>query len=211
MEIVGKLPARDPMKGAEPPLEAFLAGLRLAWKEGEVRPTARARPTKPRGWRRQDPFKDVSGELLARLNADPGLSGRELLEKVAGWRTPASIRRTDGAPASTPRGQSTVRRRGEVGDRKPDQLRVGHQWADTASPARRREMGPIFGVGAPGGLGRCLAGIAAHGFDQAIEAPGTCQGVGQADPIRVARRARLSGRGGGGGIVLGRRPSVSPC
>ena len=35
--------AKDPPltpPGAEPALEAFLASLRLAWKEGEIRPTA---------------------------------------------------------------------------------------------------------------------------------------------------------------------------
>jgi hypothetical protein len=82
VEIADSLPASDPMNGTEPPLEAFLAGLRLAWKEGEVRPTAQAKATKPRGRRRPDPLKDVTAELLAWFDADPSVSGGELLEKL---------------------------------------------------------------------------------------------------------------------------------
>lgn len=82
IELADRMPAPGPMNDAEPPLEAFLAGLRLAWKEGEVRPTARARPTKPRGRRRPDPLKEVTADLQAWFDADPGVSGGELLEKL---------------------------------------------------------------------------------------------------------------------------------
>ena len=37
------------------PIEEFLAGLRIAWKEGEVRPTALPKPKQKRGRRRPDP------------------------------------------------------------------------------------------------------------------------------------------------------------
>jgi len=36
-----------------PPIEEFLAGLRIAWKDGEVRPTARPKPKQKRGRRRR--------------------------------------------------------------------------------------------------------------------------------------------------------------
>ncbi len=79
VEIADKAP---PAAGGEPPLEAFLAGLRLAWKEGEVRPTARRKATKPRGRRRPDPLKEVTAELEAWFGAEPGLSGRQLLDRL---------------------------------------------------------------------------------------------------------------------------------
>ena len=67
---------------AEPALEDFLAGLRLAWKEGEVRPTAQAKAAKPRGRRRPDPLKDVTAELEAWFEADLGATGRQLLGRL---------------------------------------------------------------------------------------------------------------------------------
>jgi hypothetical protein len=67
---------------AKPALEAFLASLRLAWKEGEVRPTARPKATKPRGRRRPDPLKDVAAELEAWFEAEPGATGRQLLDSL---------------------------------------------------------------------------------------------------------------------------------
>jgi hypothetical protein len=38
------------------PLEAFLQGLRIAWRGGEVRPTAFAKPPAKRERRRPDPI-----------------------------------------------------------------------------------------------------------------------------------------------------------
>ena len=63
---------------AEPPLDAFLAGLRLAWKEGEVRPTARPKASKPRYRTVPDPLEAVTAELKAWFEADSGVTGREL-------------------------------------------------------------------------------------------------------------------------------------
>ena len=50
--------------GAEPPtapsLEQFLTGLRTAWQDGEVRPTARKKLAAKRGRRRPDPLAAVT-------------------------------------------------------------------------------------------------------------------------------------------------------
>nr|WP_258598410.1 transposase family protein [Mesorhizobium sp. AR07] len=45
---------------ADPSLDRFLSGLRTAWKEGEIRPTAQAKPKQKRGRRRPDPFALVT-------------------------------------------------------------------------------------------------------------------------------------------------------
>ena len=65
-----------------PSLDAFLSGLRTAWRTGEVRPTARPKPKQKRERRRPDPFAAVSAELQSWFNAAPWRSGRELLEKL---------------------------------------------------------------------------------------------------------------------------------
>lgn len=57
----------------------FLDGLRHAWKEGEVRPTARRRPPAPRGRRRPDPLVSVTEEIKAWFDEDQSQTGRELL------------------------------------------------------------------------------------------------------------------------------------
>ena len=83
VEIADKGPAAGGAAAdAEPALEDFLAGLRLAWKEGEVRPTARPKAAKPRGRRRPDPLKDVTIELEAWFEADLGATGRQLLGRL---------------------------------------------------------------------------------------------------------------------------------
>ena len=83
VELADKGPAADASApDAEPALAAFLASLRLAWKEGEVRPTARPKATKPRGRRRPDPLKDVTAELEAWFEAGPGVTGRQLLDSL---------------------------------------------------------------------------------------------------------------------------------
>ena len=67
---------------AAPELEAFLSGLRFAWKSGEVRPTATDKPKVPRGRRRPDPLIDVTGQLKVWFIGEPWRTGRELLEKL---------------------------------------------------------------------------------------------------------------------------------
>lgn len=66
--------------GAE--LGAFLSGLRVAWKEGEVRPTARPKPSKPRYRTVPDPLAAVTGQMKAWFDAEPGITGRELLDRL---------------------------------------------------------------------------------------------------------------------------------
>jgi len=64
-------------------LEAFLAGLRVAWQGGETRPTAMARAKPPRHWRsRIDPFAAVAADLARRFSADPASTGREIFEAL---------------------------------------------------------------------------------------------------------------------------------
>jgi hypothetical protein len=65
-----------------PPLEQFLSNLRIAWQEGEVRPTARAKPKAKRRRRRPDPFAAVSEQLHAWFDAEPKPTGRELLNRL---------------------------------------------------------------------------------------------------------------------------------
>lgn len=71
-----------PAVGAEPSLDAFLVGLRLAWREGEVRPTARPKASKPRYRTVPDPLEAVTADLKAWFEADPGVTGRELLDRL---------------------------------------------------------------------------------------------------------------------------------
>ena len=65
-----------------PPIEEFLAGLRTAWREGDVRPTAQPKPRQKRGRRRPDPLVAVTGQLRAWFEADPSRTGRELLARL---------------------------------------------------------------------------------------------------------------------------------
>jgi len=67
---------------SEVSLEQFLAGLRIAWRTGEVRPTERAKPKMKRERRRPDPFATVTAELRAWFEAEPERSGRELFERL---------------------------------------------------------------------------------------------------------------------------------
>ena len=82
VEIADKAPPTAGAPDAEPPLEAFLAGLRLAWTEGEVRPTARPKAAKSRYRTVPDPLEAVTAELKAWFDADPGVTGRELLDRL---------------------------------------------------------------------------------------------------------------------------------
>jgi hypothetical protein len=67
---------------AKADVEAFLDGLRHAWKEGEVRPTSRKKPPIPRGRRRPDPLAKVTDDLKAWFNEDPAQTARELLVRL---------------------------------------------------------------------------------------------------------------------------------
>jgi hypothetical protein len=67
---------------ATPTLDVFLAGLRTAWKAGEVRPTVRSKPQAKRGRRRPDPLVAVTAQLQTWFEAEPWRTARELLEKL---------------------------------------------------------------------------------------------------------------------------------
>lgn len=65
-----------------PTLEQFLCGLRIAWKDGEVRPTNKAKAKPPRGRRRPDPLVNVTVQLRSWFEAEPWRTSRELLERL---------------------------------------------------------------------------------------------------------------------------------
>jgi hypothetical protein len=67
---------------SSPSTEAFLAGLRTAWREGEVRPAARKKPGPKRGRRRPDPLIQVTDQLREWFTAEPWRTGRDLLERL---------------------------------------------------------------------------------------------------------------------------------
>jgi hypothetical protein len=64
------------------PLEAFLEDLRISWRGGEIRPTARAKPAAKRERRRPDPLLAVTAELEEWYQAEPWRTSREFLERV---------------------------------------------------------------------------------------------------------------------------------
>src|SRR3546814_2561598 len=63
-------------------LDQFLTGLRIAWRDGEIRPTAGAASKPKRERRRPDPLLSVTGELHDWFLAEPWRTGRELLDKL---------------------------------------------------------------------------------------------------------------------------------
>ena len=79
-----------------PSLEQFLVGLRTAWQDGEVRPTARKKETAKRGRRRPDPLAAVTDTLRGWFEAEPFRTSRELLERLMAEHpdvfTPGQIR-----------------------------------------------------------------------------------------------------------------------
>ena len=65
-----------------PTLEQFLSGLRIAWREGEVRPTSAPKPRAKRLRRRPDPFVVVTTRLREWFEAEPWRTSRELFERL---------------------------------------------------------------------------------------------------------------------------------
>ena len=65
-----------------PDIESFLRSLRIAWTEGEVRPTAKAKPKLKRERRRPDPLIKVTNDLYRWFEDEPWRTGRELLERL---------------------------------------------------------------------------------------------------------------------------------
>jgi hypothetical protein len=68
--------------GDVPALDMFLTGLRTAWQNGEVRPTARSKPKTKRGRRRPDPLLAVTPTLEAWFKAEPWRTASELLTRL---------------------------------------------------------------------------------------------------------------------------------
>ena len=65
-----------------PTLEEFLSSLRMAWREGEVRPTSKPKEKAKPGRRRPDPLVAVTAQLHDWFEAEPWRTGRELLERL---------------------------------------------------------------------------------------------------------------------------------
>ncbi|OBQ86452.1 ISNCY family transposase [Mesorhizobium sp. WSM3873] len=76
-----RLPTSDSAV-SEPALDEFLSGLRTAWREGEIRPTAKPKPKQKRERRRPDPFAGVTHELRGWFEEGPWQTSRELLARL---------------------------------------------------------------------------------------------------------------------------------
>ena len=84
VEIADTTPAP---KTDAPPLEEFLESLKVAWHSTDgIRPTAQRKPSKPRYRTVPDPLEGVTETLKAWFDADPGVTGRQLL--TVGRATP---------------------------------------------------------------------------------------------------------------------------
>ena len=77
VEITDRPVAGERAKPTAPNLEAFLSGLRTAWQEGEVRPTARPKEKAKRLRRRPDPFATVTALLQGWFAAEPWRTSRD--------------------------------------------------------------------------------------------------------------------------------------
>lgn len=79
--------ARSAAPVDQPPpqdVKMFLDGLSGAWKAGEVRPTHRKKSTAQRSWRtRVDPLEHTWPTIQQWLEADPGVSAKDLMHRLA--------------------------------------------------------------------------------------------------------------------------------
>ena len=82
VEIANRPVSGETMAPTAPTLEAFLSGLRTAWREGEVRPTSRPKEKVKRGRRRPDPLVAVAAQLNGWFEVKPWRTARELLERL---------------------------------------------------------------------------------------------------------------------------------
>ena len=87
VEIADRLDAEPAPAAEAPTLEQFLASLRTAWRQGEVRPTSRPNAKAKRGRRRPDPFAAVTSELRHWFEAEPWRTSRELFERLQATRS----------------------------------------------------------------------------------------------------------------------------
>ena len=81
-ELADKILAAEPAAPDAAAIDQFLAGLRTAWREGDVRSTSQPKPKAKRGRRRPDPLVAVTTELRTRFEAEPWRTARQLLEKL---------------------------------------------------------------------------------------------------------------------------------
>ncbi|MHA7888789.1 MAG: hypothetical protein ACX937_15660, partial [Roseicyclus sp.] len=80
VEIADAAPVMPP--GA-PPLEEFIESLKMAWRAtDDVRPTAQPKSSKPRHRTVPDPLEAVTETLKAWFEADPSVTGRQLLDRL---------------------------------------------------------------------------------------------------------------------------------
>jgi hypothetical protein len=84
VEIADRPTSGETVESIAPAMEQFLAGLRTAWQEGEVRPTGRPKPKAKawRGRRRADPFVTVTALMREWFEAEPWRTSRELFERL---------------------------------------------------------------------------------------------------------------------------------
>jgi hypothetical protein len=76
--------ATETAAASAPNVEVFVASLASAWKDGEVRPTHRKRPTATHWWRsRVDPFADAWPVIEGWLVAEPAVSAKALMDRLA--------------------------------------------------------------------------------------------------------------------------------
>jgi hypothetical protein len=81
-EVADKFPAADSVAPDGAAIDQFLAGLRTAWRQGEIRPTHQPKPKARRGRRRPDPFASVTADLKTWFEAEPWRTAPELLERL---------------------------------------------------------------------------------------------------------------------------------
>ena len=63
---------------------AFMSSLTTAWKDGEVRPTHRKKPSARHWWKtRVDPFADAWSTIEGWLIAKPAMSANDLMDRLA--------------------------------------------------------------------------------------------------------------------------------
>ena len=126
--------------GAEPPtapsLEQFLTGLRTAWQDGEVRPTARKKQAAKRGRRRPDPLAAVTDTLRAWFEAEPFRTSRELLERLMAEHPDAFTRGQIRTVQAPPQG---------LAERRGPQARVRRWGACDRPRADRGATHPVSG------------------------------------------------------------------
>jgi hypothetical protein len=84
VEIADRPTSGETVESIAPAMEQFLAGLRTAWQDGEVRPTGRPKPKAKawRGRRRADPFVTVTALMREWFEAEPWRTSRELFERL---------------------------------------------------------------------------------------------------------------------------------